>query len=139
MTTEQFISPDVMSPDVISPEDTVLRERALKRLQKKRGLQAHFLVYTLVNSFIVAIWLMTGADGFFWPVEGRRFAVTDENVAAHHAVAADWRHAIPAGERHKTLAHAETLREGRAQARYIIVCGRHSFLVPFVPVDGRCA
>ena len=57
-----------ISTDVISPEDTVLRERALKRLQKKRGLQAHFIVYTLVNSFTVAVWLMTGADGFFWPV-----------------------------------------------------------------------
>jgi hypothetical protein len=44
-----------------------LRDRAVKRLKKKRDLQAHVLVYVLVNTFLVVIWIVTGAD-FFWPV-----------------------------------------------------------------------
>lgn len=51
----------------VDPE-SALRERALLRLKKKRDFHAHLLVYTLVNSCIVLIWFMTGADGFFWPV-----------------------------------------------------------------------
>jgi shikimate kinase / 3-dehydroquinate synthase len=55
-------------------------------------------------------------NGFFWPANGRRFAVTDENVAAVHGVGADWRHAIPAGEPHKTLAQAEEVLRAMALA-----------------------
>lgn len=45
----------------------VLRERAVKRLKKRRDFYTHLLVYTLVNGFIVAIWAVTG-HGFFWPI-----------------------------------------------------------------------
>jgi shikimate kinase / 3-dehydroquinate synthase len=49
---------------------------------------------------------------FFWPTDGRRFAVTDENVAGRHGVPADHRVTVPAGEEHKTVATAEhVLRE----------------------------
>ncbi len=49
---------------------------------------------------------------FFWPTDGRRFAITDENVAELHGVPADHRVTVPAGEQHKTLATAEfALRE----------------------------
>jgi hypothetical protein len=48
--------------------DDMLRERALKRLKKRRDFHAHLLVYALVNSCIVLIWFMTGDGGFFWPV-----------------------------------------------------------------------
>jgi hypothetical protein len=44
-----------------------LRERAIKRLKKRRDLAGHVLVYTLVNAFLVVIWAVTGS-GFFWPV-----------------------------------------------------------------------
>jgi hypothetical protein len=47
---------------------TVLRERAIKRLEKRRDLAGHLLVYVLVNAFIVLIWFMSGSNGFFWPV-----------------------------------------------------------------------
>jgi uncharacterized ion transporter superfamily protein YfcC len=47
--------------------DTVLRDRALKRLKKRRDFGAHVVVYILVNSFIVVIWAATSA-GFFWPI-----------------------------------------------------------------------
>jgi hypothetical protein len=46
----------------------VLRERAIKRLKKRRDFAGHLLVYVLVNTFIVLIWFMSGSDGFFWPV-----------------------------------------------------------------------
>jgi hypothetical protein len=45
-----------------------LRERAIKRLKKRRDLAGHILVYLLVNTFLVAIWLLTSRDGFFWPI-----------------------------------------------------------------------
>jgi hypothetical protein len=48
--------------------DTDLRERAIKQLKKRRDLGAHLLVYVLVNTFIVVIWLITSDSGFFWPV-----------------------------------------------------------------------
>lgn len=46
------------------------------------------------------------------PEDGRRFVVTDENVARAHSQRGDWTHVIPAGESEKTLARAEeVLRE----------------------------
>jgi hypothetical protein len=47
--------------------EDMLRERAVKRLKKRRDFKAHLLVYTMVNSFLVVIWFVTG-HGFFWPV-----------------------------------------------------------------------
>jgi hypothetical protein len=44
-----------------------LRDRAIRRLKKKRDFHAHLLVYALVNSFLVIIWAVTGAH-FFWPI-----------------------------------------------------------------------
>jgi hypothetical protein len=48
--------------------DTELRERAIKRLKKRRDFRAHVLVYTLVNAFLVVIWAVTTPGGFFWPI-----------------------------------------------------------------------
>jgi hypothetical protein len=45
-----------------------VREVAAKRLQKRRGFAGHLLVYVLVNSALVVIWLMIGRNDFFWPV-----------------------------------------------------------------------
>ena len=45
--------------------------------------------------------------GFVYPAGHRRFAVTDENVAALHTVEADAQCVIPAGEEEKTLTRAE--------------------------------
>jgi shikimate kinase / 3-dehydroquinate synthase len=55
-------------------------------------------------------------SGFRWPREGRRFVVTDENVAALHRVAGDWLAAIPAGETEKTMARAEAVLGEMARA-----------------------
>jgi hypothetical protein len=48
--------------------DEMLRERAIKRLKKRRDFAGHLLVYVLVNSFLVVIWALTDVNGFFWPV-----------------------------------------------------------------------
>jgi 2TM domain len=50
------------------PATGVLRERAIKRLKKRRDFAGHLLVYVLVNSVLVAIWAITNPHGFFWPI-----------------------------------------------------------------------
>jgi hypothetical protein len=50
-----------------SVDDTELRDRAIKRLKKRRDFAAHLLVYVLVNSAFVALWVTT-SQGFFWPI-----------------------------------------------------------------------
>jgi shikimate kinase/3-dehydroquinate synthase len=56
------------------------------------------------------------ASGFFHPAEGRRFVVTDENVARDHELDAHWRTAIPPGEGEKSLAGAERVLRELARA-----------------------
>ena len=51
----------------IADDERELRQRAVKRLEDKRGLMAHCLAYVTVNMLLVAIWFTTSA-GFFWPV-----------------------------------------------------------------------
>ena len=50
-----------------SPDGGVLRDRAVKRLKKRRDFAAHLLVYAMVNIFLVVIWAVT-STGFFWPI-----------------------------------------------------------------------
>lgn len=45
-----------------------MRERAIKRLKKRRDFHGHVLIYTLVNAFLVVIWAVTSPDAFFWPI-----------------------------------------------------------------------
>lgn len=60
--------PDVPDPTVdrTLPEDDVLRRRAMERLKKKADFRMHLLIYVLVNSALVVIWVLTGSS-FFWP------------------------------------------------------------------------
>lgn len=48
--------------------ETVLRERAVKRLKKRRDFYGHLLLYALANTFFVVIWAVTDSGGFFWPI-----------------------------------------------------------------------
>jgi cytochrome b561 len=48
--------------------DQVLRDRAIKRLKKRRDFAGHLLLYVLVNAFLVTIWGLSDNSGFFWPV-----------------------------------------------------------------------
>jgi shikimate kinase/3-dehydroquinate synthase len=54
--------------------------------------------------------------GFFPPLAGRRFVVTDENVARFQRVAGDERIVAMAGEEHKTIHGAEHVLRSLAQA-----------------------
>jgi len=56
-----------MTTDLDAPADS-MRDRAIKRLKKRRDFMTHLLVYVLVNSFIIVIWAITSSGGFFWPV-----------------------------------------------------------------------
>jgi hypothetical protein len=59
-----------MSVDRVSPSDrdSVLRDRAVARLKKRRDFRTHLVVYVLVNGMIVVIWALTNRHGLFWPM-----------------------------------------------------------------------
>jgi hypothetical protein len=58
-----------MSVSVDRPDlDSASRDRALRRLKKRREFQGHLLAYLLFNSCVVMVWFVTGGHGFFWPV-----------------------------------------------------------------------
>jgi shikimate kinase/3-dehydroquinate synthase len=56
------------------------------------------------------------AAGFFHPEGGRRFMLSDENVARLQPFAGDWQHAIPAGEAAKTPQQATAVLSAMAGA-----------------------
>ena len=53
---------------LIEPVGSAERERAIKRLKKRRDFYGHLFVYALVNGFLIAIWALVGLHGFFWPI-----------------------------------------------------------------------
>ncbi|GIJ48124.1 hypothetical protein Val02_50100 [Virgisporangium aliadipatigenens] len=56
-----------MSTELPADRDD-LRQQAVTRLRKRRDLHQHFFVYTVMNSVLVVIWLVTMPGGFFWPM-----------------------------------------------------------------------
>ena len=56
-----------MTADMSTPGDEP-RERAIKRLKKRRDFHGHVLIYLLFNAFLVVIWAVTTPGAFFWPV-----------------------------------------------------------------------
>ena len=54
-------------PVYAGTDESELRARAIKRIEARRGLGADVLAYVLVNTMLVVIWYVTGAD-FFWPI-----------------------------------------------------------------------
>jgi 2TM domain len=48
--------------------EQALHDKAVRQLKKRRDFRSHVLVYVLVNTFLVVIWVVTGGHGFFWPV-----------------------------------------------------------------------
>ncbi len=68
------------------------------------------------------------ASGFAYPAGGRRFVVTDSNVARHHPVDGQERMAIEPGEERKTLAAAEDVlrwlaRSGAERGDLVVAVG----------------
>lgn len=54
-------------PNTDSPELLDEREAARRRIEAKRDFGSHLVAYVVVNSFLIAVWGITGAD-YFWPV-----------------------------------------------------------------------
>lgn len=48
------------------PSEKALWDLAVRRLKEKQEFRGHAVAYVLVNSFLVALWWISGA-GFFWP------------------------------------------------------------------------
>ena len=46
--------------------DDQARQLARKRVQAKRDLVAHSVVYVVINAFLVLVWALSGF-GYFWP------------------------------------------------------------------------
>jgi hypothetical protein len=51
-----------------STRNDILRERAVKRLKKRRDFFGHLIVYVLVNTFVLVLWILSDPHGFFWPI-----------------------------------------------------------------------
>jgi hypothetical protein len=49
-------------------QEQAARDKAVTQLKKRDDFHGHLLVYVLVNAFLVVIWAVIDAHGFFWPV-----------------------------------------------------------------------
>ena len=56
-----------MTTEMSTPTPEGLRERAVKRLKKKRDFRIHLLMYVMVNALLIGVWAMSGTE-FFWPI-----------------------------------------------------------------------
>jgi hypothetical protein len=52
--------------DETTPDVAPARERARKRIEKRRSLQGGWVAYAVFNGFLIAVWALTGG-GYFWP------------------------------------------------------------------------
>jgi shikimate kinase / 3-dehydroquinate synthase len=85
-----------------------------------RGIPAGVkVVWAVAGSAQYPVYVGDALDGEFWPVPGRRFLISDETVAGLHGErvpAPAARVAMAPGEEAKTLATAERLLRGLAEA-----------------------
>ena len=104
---------------VLPPAERDTPRRALPALLALREAPAGTrLVWASAASGDYPVFLGRGliASGFFYPGDGRRFAVTDEHVDRHHRVGCESRIVVLAGEEHKSIHSAELVLRQLAQA-----------------------
>ena len=106
---------------VLPPADRGLARRALEALEALRTQAPPDtkLIWARSASGDYPVFAGRGLlrSGFAWPADGRRFVVSDANVASLHPVAGDWPPSvIPPGEREKTLTRAEGVLSEMARA-----------------------
>ncbi|GAB3888546.1 hypothetical protein GCM10029964_056400 [Kibdelosporangium lantanae] len=53
---------------VVAKDSNDVRAVARKRLEERRGFVPHLIIFVLVNAGLIAIWVATSPDVFFWPV-----------------------------------------------------------------------
>jgi shikimate kinase/3-dehydroquinate synthase len=95
------------------------RDAARRALPFLRALPAGArLIWASSESGDYPVFLGRGlvAAGYFPPLEGRRFVVSDERVQRHHRVDGVIRISVMAGEEHKTIHGAEYVLRQLAQA-----------------------
>jgi shikimate kinase/3-dehydroquinate synthase len=117
--TERGARYESMADAILLAADRHVAVRALPALLALREAPAGTrMVWAAAASGDYPVYLGRGllASGFFHPLDGRRFAVTDENVATLHRVEADATAAIAAGESAKTLTTAEDVLRRMAAA-----------------------
>src|SRR4051812_22513364 len=110
---------EAVADAVIPPGERGAAVRALPALEALAGAPSGTrVVWASARSGDYPVFVGRGliASGFAYPRAGRRFAVTDENVARHHRVPADMTVAIAAGEATKTLGTAENVLRRMAEA-----------------------
>jgi shikimate kinase/3-dehydroquinate synthase len=105
---------------VIPPSDRDTLRRALPFLRSLREAPSGTrLVWATAESGHYPVYFGREliASGFFPPLSGRRFVVTDENVARLHPVEGDERIVVMPGEERKTIHSAEMVLRSLAQSR----------------------
>src|SRR6188472_2355438 len=104
--------------------DAVLLDGGAETIRRAAG------AFRRIPTGVKALWAVAGEhnypvyvgdvlDGTFWPLRGRRFVLSDESVAplyADRVPDALGPFVMPAGEEAKTLANAEVLLRGLAEA-----------------------
>jgi shikimate kinase/3-dehydroquinate synthase len=101
---------DAVAQAIVPPGERGAAVRALEALQALAGAPAGTrLVWATSESGEYPVFVGRGLidSGFFHPPGGRRFVVTDENVARHHGLSGDGDAAIHPGEGAKNLQSAE--------------------------------
>jgi shikimate kinase / 3-dehydroquinate synthase len=117
--TDRVATYESMADVIVPPGEREGIRRVLPALETLADAPAGTrLVWAGAASGDYPVFLGSGlvASGFFYPREGRRFVITDENVARAVPFAGDERIVVPPGERHKTLAGAEQVLRSLARA-----------------------
>jgi shikimate kinase/3-dehydroquinate synthase len=110
---------EAVADAVLPPCERDVPRRALPALVALRAApDGTRLVWASAGSGDYPVFLGRGliASGFFYPSEGRRFVVTDEQVDRQHRLGAHERIVVMAGEEHKTIHGAEFVLRHLAQA-----------------------
>jgi shikimate kinase / 3-dehydroquinate synthase len=111
---------EAVADAAIPPADRDVLRRALPVLRSLREAPPGTrLAWAAAESGAYPVYFGRGLIGssFFPPLSGRRFVVTDENVARLHSVEGDERIVVMPGEEHKTIHGAELVLRSLAQAR----------------------
>jgi shikimate kinase/3-dehydroquinate synthase len=111
---------EAVADAVIPPADRDALRRALPFLRALGQAPAGTrLVWAAAESGAYPVYFGRGliGSGFFPPLSGRRFVVTDENVVRVHPLEGDERIVVMPGEERKTIHSAEMVLRSLAQAR----------------------
>ena len=111
---------EAVADAAIPPADRDALRRALPFLRSLgQAPPGTRLVWASADSGAYPVYFGRGliGSGFFPPLPGRRYVVTDENVARHHRVEGDERIVVAPGEERKTMEGAEVVLRSLAQAR----------------------